>query len=210
MTSFWTLRTSSPMPIRRPSPTRVSEIDASKHSIFCVFLNKNEHLRVGGQLNRAMYEATDILNLCHLKAMERGSSSIDAGCFNPVLGIPPMLTKSGPTSRCSTRGLIKERTAALNVINVRHHRSKVHPSCHGNLAVSYQGSSTGRLWLGTRSKKTQEQVCPRFMQTGKKVKNNIMVVAVVGVGGIRKTTLAQKVFNDKAIPGECQPKPQRG
>ncbi|XBI13942.1 hypothetical protein VPH35_140601 [Triticum aestivum] len=38
-----------------------------------------------GQLKRAMYEAADILDLCQLKAMERGSSSADAGCFNPLL-----------------------------------------------------------------------------------------------------------------------------
>ncbi|VAI94374.1 unnamed protein product [Triticum turgidum subsp. durum] len=35
-------------------------------------------------LKRAMYEATNILDLCQLKAMERGPSSVNAGCFNPL------------------------------------------------------------------------------------------------------------------------------
>jgi hypothetical protein len=38
-----------------------------------------------GQLKRAMYEATDILDLCQLKAMEEGPSLVDLGCFNPLL-----------------------------------------------------------------------------------------------------------------------------
>ncbi|VAI82113.1 unnamed protein product [Triticum turgidum subsp. durum] len=44
------------------------------------------------------------------------------------------------------------------------------------------------------------------MQTGKDVNNGIMVVAIVGVGGIGKTTLAQKVFNGEAIQGEFSKK----
>ncbi|KAI4979039.1 hypothetical protein ZWY2020_015792 [Hordeum vulgare] len=35
------------------------------------------------QLKRAMYEAADILDLCQLKAMERGMSSANVGCCNP-------------------------------------------------------------------------------------------------------------------------------
>ncbi|RLM69241.1 hypothetical protein C2845_PM17G02800 [Panicum miliaceum] len=36
------------------------------------------------ELKGAMYEATDILDLCHLKSMERQPGT-DAGCFNPLL-----------------------------------------------------------------------------------------------------------------------------
>lgn len=35
-------------------------------------------------LRNAMYDATDILDLCQLKAMEQGQSR-DIGCFNPLL-----------------------------------------------------------------------------------------------------------------------------
>ncbi|CAD6343906.1 unnamed protein product [Miscanthus lutarioriparius] len=36
------------------------------------------------ELRNAMYDATNILDLCQLKALERGRSS-DMGCFNPLL-----------------------------------------------------------------------------------------------------------------------------
>jgi len=36
------------------------------------------------ELKGAMYEASDILDLCHLKSMER-QPGMDAGCFNPLL-----------------------------------------------------------------------------------------------------------------------------
>ncbi|KAI4979038.1 hypothetical protein ZWY2020_015791 [Hordeum vulgare] len=42
------------------------------------------------------------------------------------------------------------------------------------------------------------------MLSEKEVNTNIMVVAVVGVGGIGKTTLAQKVFNDEALNAEFE------
>uniref|UniRef100_A0A8R7RB26 NB-ARC domain-containing protein n=1 Tax=Triticum urartu TaxID=4572 RepID=A0A8R7RB26_TRIUA len=44
------------------------------------------------------------------------------------------------------------------------------------------------------------------MQKGKDVNNGIKVVSIVGVGGIGKTTLAQKVFNDNTIQGEFSKK----
>uniref|UniRef100_A0A0A8Z5M4 Disease resistance N-terminal domain-containing protein n=1 Tax=Arundo donax TaxID=35708 RepID=A0A0A8Z5M4_ARUDO len=36
------------------------------------------------ELKGAMYDATDILDLMQLKAMERGAC-LDAGCFNPLI-----------------------------------------------------------------------------------------------------------------------------
>jgi len=37
------------------------------------------------ELEGIMYQATDILDLCHLKAMERAPFAQDMGCFNPLL-----------------------------------------------------------------------------------------------------------------------------
>ncbi|EMS66855.1 hypothetical protein TRIUR3_03241 [Triticum urartu] len=76
-----------------------------------------------GQLKRAMYEAADILDVCQLKAMERGSSTVDVGCFNPLLfcmrnpsHAHDIATRiKGLNKRLDT---IKERSAAFSFINL--------------------------------------------------------------------------------------------
>ena len=89
-----------------------------------------------GQLKRAMYEAADILDLCQLKAMERGPSSVNAGCFNPLLFCmrnPFHAREIGTRIKALNKRLdtIKERSAAFSFINLGSYedrRSKVHGS----------------------------------------------------------------------------------
>ena len=93
-----------------------------------------------GQLKRAMYEATDILDLCQLKAMKHGSSSVNAGCFNPLLFCmrnPFHAHEIGTRIKALNQRLddIKERSVALNFINhgsYEDHSSNTHASRHGN------------------------------------------------------------------------------
>jgi hypothetical protein len=113
-----------------------------------------------------MYEATDILNLCHLKAMEHGSSSIDAGCFNPLLFCmqnPSHAHVIGTHIKVLNLRLdtIKEWSAALSG-PMRSIVARCTQIVMAILGAGRQGSSTGRVLLGTRLKKTQEHMCPRL------------------------------------------------
>jgi hypothetical protein len=168
-----------------------------------------------GQLKRAMYEATDILDLCHLKAMERGSSSVDAGCFNPLVFFmrnPSHAHEIGTRIKGLNKRLdsIKERSAAFSFINLRpckdRHSRKVHASSHGNPGRETSGDLDRSSVVGEKIEEDTRTLVARILQTRNEVDNNIMVVAIVGVGGIGKTTLAQKVFNDEAVQGNFSKK----
>ncbi|KAF7082596.1 hypothetical protein CFC21_086457 [Triticum aestivum] len=159
-----------------------------------------------GQLKRAMYEATDILDLCQLKAMERGSSTKDVGCFNPLLFCmrnPSHAHDIGTRIRALNKRLdtIKEQSSAFSFINLGSYEdrgSKVQASRFGNKRRETSGMFDLSAVVGEKIEQDTRKLVD-IMLSEKEGSTNIMVVAVVGVGGIGKTTLAHKVFNDEAL-----------
>ncbi|XP_048540324.1 putative disease resistance protein RGA3 [Triticum urartu] len=168
------------------------------------------------QLKRAMYEAADILDLCQLKAMEkRGPSSAEAGCCNPLLFCmrnPFHAREIGTRIKALNQRLdsIKQHSAAFNFINLGSyedcHSSNAHASRHGNPSRETVGDFDRSAIVGDKIEEDTRALVAQIMQKGKDVNNGIKVVSIVGVGGIGKTTLAQKVFNDNTIQGEFSKK----
>ncbi|OEL22998.1 hypothetical protein BAE44_0015983 [Dichanthelium oligosanthes] len=155
------------------------------------------------ELRDAMYESTNILDLCQLKAMEQGPRG-EIGCLNTLLFCmwnPLHDHDIGNHIKNLNKRLddIRARSASFNFINLSSYedrRKKVvsgHPSTH---------ETSG--WLdkpGLVSEKIEKdtinlvEMLTKDEQTRREHKK-VMFFAIVGVGGIGKTTLAKKIFKE--------------
>jgi hypothetical protein len=158
------------------------------------------------ELRDAMYDATDILDLCQLKAMEQGPRC-DAGCFNPLL-----FCMRNPHHAHDIGNRIKN-------INQRLEEIKKRSMDFGFISLgSYEVINRRVASSGPRRHETSGEIDESSL-VGEKIEedtrnlvemltsdevtnhqdNKMMIFAVVGVGGIGKTTLAQKIFNHNII-----------
>lgn len=100
------------------------------------------------ELRDAMYDATDILDLCQLKALERGSSSsLATGCLNPLLFCmrnPVFAHDIGSRIKKLNKRLdaIKKNSATFSFINLGSYEDRggkaETPSCLANRETSAQ------------------------------------------------------------------------
>ncbi|XP_048568961.1 disease resistance RPP13-like protein 4 [Triticum urartu] len=159
-----------------------------------------------GELKRAMYLATDMVDLCQLKAMEQGQTK-DRGCLNPLL-----FCMRNPLHAHDIGTRIKASNKELDSICERGNKFKFAK------LEAYQDLKITRS-LATDRK--TDSLMERSGVVGEKIEVDTralvevltsegggdktgrhIVVAIVGVGGIGKTTLSKKVFNDEAIQGK--------
>ncbi|KAJ4807495.1 NBS-LRR-like resistance protein [Rhynchospora pubera] len=163
------------------------------------------------ELKDAMYDADDIIDLCQIKAEERserhGSSSSKFGCGISMLSClrnPVFAHKIGTQikelnsrlneiyKRKSTLGLI-ELPAVVGQSNVIRHHSDFNKKTDPSVVL-------GDI-VGDKIEEDTTMLVDLLI-TDEGLRESVNAVAIVGMPGIGKTTLAKKVFNDPEIQRE--------
>ncbi|WVZ48927.1 hypothetical protein U9M48_000317 [Paspalum notatum var. saurae] len=164
------------------------------------------------KLKGAMYDATDIMDLCQLEAERRKESRGDGNAPPPPGCLQPLLfCLRNPVFAHKIGSRIKELNQRLEAI----HKAARDFSFNANLAsysehqtiptdASYQERSQidESAIVGEqieRDTKELVQVLTTAPRNNEDNHHQIKVVSIVGTGGMGKTTLAQKIFNEATI-----------
>ncbi|TVU49042.1 hypothetical protein EJB05_00333 [Eragrostis curvula] len=159
------------------------------------------------KLKGALYEATDILELCHLDTEERQNkgrcwASMEdkaPGCLRPLLFF---LRNPGFAHGMGSR--IKDLNERLDGIRDEMAEFRFEPSSlpewtrpsdatpHSRTTTSFIDESA---IVGDKIKKDTKALVKELLSN----EPAIMVVFIVGAGGTGKTTLAKKIFNDEDV-----------
>ncbi|KAL5204193.1 hypothetical protein ABZP36_009064 [Zizania latifolia] len=155
------------------------------------------------KLKDIMYDATNILELCQLKAMEQGVS-VDLGCCNPLL-----FCLRNPRFAHNITSHIKKLNRSIDIICktcAEFNFIKFEAYQDRTVASSLISRTTSPVLersgvVGEQIEEDTLALVNMLIEDGDTIHvgNNVLLLAIVGIGGISKTTLAKNIFNKEAI-----------
>ncbi|XP_047044466.1 putative disease resistance protein RGA4 [Lolium rigidum] len=183
-----------------------------------------------GRLKDAMYEATDILELCQLEAMDQrtGERSRDASNSSRFCSLVGQLKKKlqgflepflfclqNPAFAHEIGGRIKKLNgdldsirkdaAAFNFVNLGFYGEQRRPTdsaSRSRISKTTPGFDESAI-VGDKIEKDTEELVQKLISPGHDSSTTkVKVVSIVGPGGMGKSTLAKKIFAQEAIKEE--------
>ncbi|KAL6653862.1 hypothetical protein ACP70R_008786 [Stipagrostis hirtigluma subsp. patula] len=167
------------------------------------------------KLNGAMYDATDVLDLCQLEAKERKQSGAfwesmvekSPGCLRPLLFClrnPASAHHLGKRIKVLNSRLdeIRKEMVDFQFIKLDPYPLRMSPSD----ATPPSRMTTSLLDESAIVGDAIEADTNSLVQVLLDSEQAIKIVSIVGAGGMGKTTLAKKIFNDREIQAEFKTK----
>ncbi|XP_078149921.1 putative disease resistance protein RGA3 [Carex rostrata] len=202
-------------------PGQIEKLAVTVRDIQCVLADAERKQSKGRaiehwlmQLKDVMYDANDVMDLCRIKAKECLAASGSYSSSNARWGWPLLSYFRNPSfeigSKINDINLRLESIAKRrNDLGLTESQFFPRPFDRVRRVDSIIDHETDPLFVvddivGEKIEEDTEMLVNWLTEEEKGVRENICVVAIVGMGGIGKSTLAKKVFSDQRIMDEFQ------
>ncbi|XP_078151074.1 putative disease resistance protein RGA3 [Carex rostrata] len=192
-------------------PGQIEKLGETVHDIQCVLAdaerkqsNDRTIERWLKQLKDVMYDADDVIDHFQIKAKERLAGFPLLSCFrNPFFSHEIGSKIKDINSRLEE---IAKRRADLGLTQSQICPGPSHQVRRVDSIISIKTDPliVGDDIVGEKIEEDTEILVNWLTEEEKGVRENVGVVAIIGMGGIGKSTLAKKIFNDQRIGDEFQ------